>query len=158
MLSKRFLIISNIFFIVLIAIFVARHLIFRFNVSSKNPIEVQAGNSTNPAKPDCNYSLEYFNFHWKKESQNPKIIMLGNSLVRHGNWDSLLARNDVINRGISGDHLPCIYERLKFLKNSSAKIIFIEGGINDLPVGNTDTLFYYYSQIVKFWIKEKNFR
>lgn len=80
--------------------------------------------------------------------------MLGNSLIRHGNWDSLLQRNDVINRGISGDRLVCICERLKYLKNSKAKICFIEGGINDIPGKSLDSLFSYFKTITDFWISE----
>lgn len=82
--------------------------------------------------------------------------MLGNSLIRHGNWDSLLRREDVINRGISGDRLECICERLKYLKNNKAKICFIEGGINDIPWQNSDSLLHYFETIANFWISEGN--
>ena len=105
--------------------------------------------------PPCSYPLTYYDFHYRKETDNPSIIMLGNSLVRHAKWDSLLNRKDVINRGISGDNLRCMCERLSYLKNSSAKICFIEGGINDLPGKTADTLFKYYQQIVLFWLGEK---
>lgn len=100
---------------------------------------------------DCQYPLKYYDFHYRKETNTPSVIMLGNSLIRHGKWDSLLNRKDVINRGISGDNLKCICERLAYLKNSTAKIIFVEGGINDIPGNNVDTLYNYYKQIVNFW-------
>ncbi|MDP4283720.1 MAG: GDSL-type esterase/lipase family protein [Bacteroidota bacterium] len=81
--------------------------------------------------------------------------MLGNSLIRHGKWDSLLSRKDVINRGISGDRLKCICERLSYLDGYNPKICFIEGGINDLPGSNPDSLFEDYKQIVSYFKKRK---
>lgn len=107
-----------------------------------------------PAEPDCQYPLSQYDFHYRRDTDTPNIIMLGNSLIRNGNWDSLLNRKDVINRGISGDNLKCICERLAYLKNSTAKIIFIEHGINDIPENNINTLFNYYRQIVDYWHKE----
>jgi len=103
----------------------------------------------------CQYQLKNFDFHYYKEPDTISVIMLGNSFIRQGNWDSLLNRKDVINRGISGDHLRCICERLSYLKNSSAKIVFVEGGINDIPGNNVDTLFKYYREIISFWRAEK---
>lgn len=102
----------------------------------------------------CAYQLKYFDFHYRKEVDSPSVIMLGNSLIRHAKWDSLLDRKDIINRGISGDNLRCMCERLSYLKNSSAKIVFIEGGINDIPGSNLDSLYNYFHQIVNFWLTE----
>jgi len=106
----------------------------------------------------CAYELGRFDFHYKHETDSPAIIMLGNSIIRYGNWDSLLDRKDVINRGIGGDKLNCICERLSYIKSSKAKIVFIEGGINDIAghaLVNTDTLLSYYEQIVNFLLAEK---
>lgn len=103
---------------------------------------------------DCTYAFKYFDFHYKPECANPKIIMIGNSLTRQGQWTTLLKRKDVINRGISGDNLICICDRLKYLKGKNAKIWFIEGGINDIPGGSVEELFNYYKQIVDFVIQE----
>ncbi len=106
-------------------------------------------------KLKCQYKLTYFDFHYKKESLSPNIIMFGNSIIRHGKWDDLLERQDVINRGISGDNLPCMCERLKYLKNKNAKIWFIEGGINDLPHKTPISLFENYKSIIEF-VKSEN--
>jgi len=67
----------------------------------------------------------------------------------------LLGRKDVINRGIAGDNLPCICERLDYLKGKNAKIWFIEGGINDIPEKSPYELFNYYKEIIHFVIEEK---
>jgi lysophospholipase L1-like esterase len=120
-------------------------------ISSQTPIS----KTITPALLDCSYELKYFDFHYKKEIGSPKIIMLGNSIVRHGDWEKLLDRNDVINRGISGDKISCMVERLKYLKNFNAKIWFIEGGINDLPGNTPISIFNYYKDIIEF-IKNEN--
>ncbi|MGC3944041.1 MAG: GDSL-type esterase/lipase family protein [Chryseolinea sp.] len=80
----------------------------------------------------CEYSLENFDFHFKNETDSPSIVMLGNSLIRQGDWITLFGRNDIQNRGISGDRVNCMIGRLKFIERSPAKVIVIEGGINDV--------------------------
>jgi lysophospholipase L1-like esterase len=82
--------------------------------------------------------------------------MLGNSLTRLKDWTLILNRNDVVNRGISGDRTECICQRLVYLKGNSAKIWFIEGGINDI-IGNisVEEIFDNYIQIIDFVKNEK---
>ena len=151
---KKFLIITNLGTLAILLAVAVRHFEFKWRHRNPVPNETVKGKTADIEMP-CLYSLQYFDFHYERETENPTIIMLGNSLIRRCNWDRLLGRKNVINRGISGDHLPCICERLKYLKDSPAKIIFIEGGINDLPAGNTDTLFEYYAKIVNFWKEKK---
>lgn len=98
----------------------------------------------------CTYALEHFDYHYKTETDTPGIIMLGNSIVRQGNWTRLLKREDIINRGIAGDQLPCICERLKYMKGIGAKIWFLEGGINDLPEKDPVYLFEQYKKMILF--------
>ena len=142
---KRILLITNLLTLSILAfIFVKRY------QSRQGQKEI----ATTEVSP-CQYQLKYFDFHYRKEPDSVSVIMLGNSLIRQGNWDSLLNRKDVINRGISGDNLRCMCDRLSYLKNSTAKIVFVEGGINDIPGNNVDTLFKYYQQIISFWQAEK---
>jgi len=83
------------------------------------------------------------------EPTNPAIILIGDSLIRMGNWKRLLSRSDLINRGKGGETLGQIHERLKQLGNTTATIAFIGGGINDLPPSDSDTLFAEYQEIIK---------
>ena len=83
------------------------------------------------------------------EPQNPAIILIGDSLIRMGNWKRLLGRSDFINRGMGGETLNQIHKRLKQLGDTTATIIFIEGGINDLPPSDSDTLFAEYQEMTK---------
>ncbi|WP_198175011.1 GDSL-type esterase/lipase family protein [Spirosoma arboris] len=85
------------------------------------------------------------------EAKNPSIILLGDSLVELGNWEQLLNRADFINRGIGGDTLSHIQKRMKSLGAIRARIIFIEGGINDFPQSEPDSLFGKYQEIIAFW-------
>ncbi len=143
---KKVLIITNLLTLsILVFLFVRR---YQFQQNQKET-------ATTTQQLPCQYPLKYYDFHYRKETDSPAIIMLGNSLIRHAKWDSLLNRKDVINRGISGDNLKCICERLAYLKNYTAKIVFVEGGINDIPGNNVDTLFNYYQQIINFWWTEK---
>ena len=96
----------------------------------------------------CQYELSMFDFHYKQGPANYNIEMLGNSFIRAVSWDSLLNRTDVVNRGISGERLKCICERTVYLKNSPAKICFIEGGINDLPSRSGNDVFNDYINLV----------
>ena len=102
----------------------------------------------------CSYQLQHFDFHYKTESANPKIIMIGNSMVRSTDWVKLLHREDVINRGIAGDKIKCICERTKYLKGKGAKIWIIEGGINDLPAMRTNEVLKQFDMIVDFVVSE----
>jgi lysophospholipase L1-like esterase len=135
--KKKILLITNFLTLGLLAFFIIRE----GSQSKRNEL--------------CSYSLDDFDFHFKRDPESPSIILLGNSLIRHGKWDSLLHRSDISNRGISGDKLGCMLDRLKYLQGSSAKICFIEGGINDLPATDIDTLFNRYTRIVSFWKAKK---
>lgn len=104
---------------------------------------------------ECRYNLNLYDFHYKKDPDSVKIIMLGNSLIRHQDWDSLLQRNDIVNRGISGDNLECMCRRLHYLDSTKAKICFIEGGINDLPGAGIDSLVNSYKEMV-YYFKKRN--
>lgn len=146
--TKRFLIITNFVLLAILLTLGVRHVIFK--IRHAVPTVSLHKITSQEFLCKCEYSLEYFDFHYKKETGNPKIIMLGNSLIRHGNWEALLGRNDVINRGISGDKLCCILQRTKYLKNLGAKACFIEGGINDLPLKSTTELNIYFAKLVNF--------
>lgn len=64
-----------------------------------------------------------------------KIVMLGNSITHKVNWNELLNRNDVVERGISGDYTSGFLNRLNNIYELKPKICFLMGGINDLFYG-----------------------
>jgi len=61
-----------------------------------------------------------------------KIVMLGNSITHGGNWQMLLNRDDVAERGVVSDVLTGFYKRVQEIYKLNPKIIFTEGGINDI--------------------------
>lgn len=68
--------------------------------------------------------------------QAASVVMLGDSLVEHGNWNYLLGRNDVLNSGAPGFTTSHFVFMLRAeVLNHKPKVCFIEGGINDIAVG-----------------------
>ena len=60
------------------------------------------------------------------------IIMLGNSLTDGAEWNELLGNRHVKNRGIVGDIVQGMYERMEPILRGQPKKIFIMGGVNDI--------------------------
>jgi alpha-glucosidase len=70
----------------------------------------------------------------KKEKAT--IVLFGDSIIKGGEWNDLLDRNDVKNSGFGGfttSHLRWLIE--KNVIEYDPKICFVEGGINDIAVG-----------------------
>lgn len=65
-------------------------------------------------------------------SKKADIVMLGNSITEAADWNELLGRNDVLNRGISGDVTSGFLARMDYVYKSGPKICFVMGGINDI--------------------------
>jgi len=84
---------------------------------------------------------------FKKTVQNKNstvnIVMLGNSITAGGNWTELMARNDIVNQGISGDTIGGMLSRLQSIINLYPRLCFIMGGINDITMQISVTEIYY---------------
>lgn len=65
-------------------------------------------------------------------SKQANIVMLGTSLTQDIDWNELLNRGDIINRGYGGDLIAVMADRLPYIISVHPKICFIEGGINDI--------------------------
>jgi len=63
------------------------------------------------------------------------IIMLGNSLTDGAEWNELLKNPNVKNRGIIGDIVQGLYERMDPILKGKPKKIFILSGVNDVSHG-----------------------
>lgn len=73
--------------------------------------------------------MAYFN---KNSKQEYDVVLLGNSLIEAGNWDSLLHDFKILNYGIGGDITLGMLNRLDLIIKINPKVCFIEGGVNDL--------------------------
>ncbi|MGD9706502.1 MAG: GDSL-type esterase/lipase family protein [Candidatus Delongbacteria bacterium] len=60
------------------------------------------------------------------------IVMLGDSMTEFADWSELTGRDDVVNRGISGDITEGMLKRLDTVFKVKPKICFFMGGINDI--------------------------
>ncbi len=69
-------------------------------------------------------------FKLYKDSAN--IVMLGSSYTARVNWNELLGRHDITNRGIDGDVTAGLVNRLDDIQKLRPKVCFIEGGRNDI--------------------------
>ena len=61
-----------------------------------------------------------------------KIVMLGNSLINNGLWEELFPFGYLINRGISGDVVDGVCQRVEELVADQPAKIFLITGTNDL--------------------------
>lgn len=83
--------------------------------------------------PDAYSSIKRSGF--ESLIHRPKIVMLGDSLTDHGEWSELLAGEDIVNRGISGQTTGGVLERLNEVIVRRPERVFILVGINDLASG-----------------------
>lgn len=79
-----------------------------------------------------------------------KIIFLGTSLVAETDWNELLNRTDICNRGIGGDITAGILRRIDSYIKQNPRAIFLEAGTNDffwnLPM---DSVKQHYTEIIQ---------
>jgi lysophospholipase L1-like esterase len=83
------------------------------------------------------------------KTKSADIVMLGDSQIKGVDWNELLGRERIVNRGIPSDVLNGIKKRLDFVFNLNPKVVFIMGGVNDVynwtPV---EDIFKTYKEIV----------
>lgn len=77
------------------------------------------------------------------------IVFLGNSITYGGNWSELLGRERIVNRGIGGDNIPGMLNRLHQVYRLRPQLCFVMAGINDLYTdAPVDTVFWRYTQLI----------
>jgi lysophospholipase L1-like esterase len=79
------------------------------------------------------------------------IVMLGNSITSMADWNELLSRTDIANRGIGGDTTEGFLNRLtEDIFAFNPKICFIMGGLNDFSRGvPVNKVYINYIEILK---------
>jgi lysophospholipase L1-like esterase len=81
--------------------------------------------------------------------ESTDVVMLGNSITFGGNWNDLLGREKVVNRGIGGDNTLGMLHRMHSVYNLHPKICFIMAGINDLYAdASVETVLSNYIKII----------
>ncbi|MGD1961389.1 MAG: GDSL-type esterase/lipase family protein [Fulvivirga sp.] len=77
-----------------------------------------------------------------------EIIFLGNSLTDGAEWQEFFENPSVKNRGISGDDIPGVIDRLDEVTESGPLKIFLMIGANDLKCKPLDTILSEYQKLV----------
>jgi lysophospholipase L1-like esterase len=99
--------------------------------------------------PNYKQQIELYNIYKTKSAE---IVMLGDSNTKGVEWNELLGRENVINRGIPSDVLNGYKKRLDYIAKLNPKVVFIMGGVNDIynwtPV---DEIFKTYKEIVAYF-------
>lgn len=79
------------------------------------------------------------------------VMFLGNSITRRGPWEELLPIIRTTNRGVGGDVVKGIYNRLDDVIAAEPIAIFLMAGINDLtnPDSDVDKVWKDYEKVIK---------
>ncbi len=115
----------NVILLILLAVIVIRN-----NYLSKlGLILFQDSNHNYKSNREYKRQLDLYEVYSKKQCN---YVMLGNSITQYVNWNELLNRTDIINRGIGIDVTAGFKDRLNHVTNLNPKYCFIMGGINDI--------------------------
>lgn len=102
-----------------------------------------------------NYHLRVALFRSYK-TRHTDIVMLGNSLTEWVDWNELLGRTSIANRGIASDVTSGYLQRMEYVFNLSPKICFVEGGINDIYASVPVTVVFENFVAIIERLREKN--
>jgi lysophospholipase L1-like esterase len=92
---------------------------------------------------------EYTDLYAAYQPKQANIVMLGDSVTHNVEWNELLGRDDVVNRGIGGDNTLGMLRRIGFVYKLHPKICFVMGGVNDMKDGiSVEEVFDHYQKIV----------
>jgi lysophospholipase L1-like esterase len=70
-----------------------------------------------------------------QEHDSVVVVFLGDSHTHGADWNGMLGRDDVVNRGIPGDQVPGFLARVDEALALEPDYVFIMGGINDIYSG-----------------------
>ena len=91
----------------------------------------------------------HLQLHAIYRTKQTDVVMLGNSITFGVNWNELMGRSGIVNRGIPSDVLEGFSHRLSDIIQLHPTVVCILGGINDLyediPI---DTVFLRYRALV----------
>jgi lysophospholipase L1-like esterase len=150
------LIISNT--ITLIALFVVSfYYKLPMKLMNRLGVSVQSLTDYRPAVADANYRVAYDSKIEGRRSifqaykpKKFKIVMLGDSMTYGVDWNELLSRSDVANRGVEGDLTEGFRNRLSDIYNLNPEICLIMGGINDISSGiPVEEIFANFTKIIE---------
>ncbi len=83
------------------------------------------------------------------KTEKADVVMLGNSITFGVNWNELMGRTNIVNRGIGSDLTQGFLHRLEYVYNVHPKLCLIMGGINDIYENiSVEKIFENYTGII----------
>jgi len=139
---KRKLLISIIINIVLF-IAVILLLLSRLGVFTKPSLPEPE--SSNPSS----YVYEAVESTYETEINHAVVVFAGDSLTARCQWGELLDNDSILNRGIDGDTVEGLYDRIDEIISHDPAKLFVMIGSNDIDFGlDTDKSLEYYELIL----------
>jgi lysophospholipase L1-like esterase len=82
-------------------------------------------------KQNRNYTVQTELYDIYK-TEKADVVMLGNSITFGVNWNELMGRTKIVNRGIGSDNTSGILQRMEYIYKLHPQLCCIMGGINDI--------------------------
>ena len=82
-------------------------------------------------KQNRNYTIQTDLYEIYK-TEKADVVMLGNSITFGVNWNELMGRTQIVNRGIGSDNTFGFLQRMEYVYRLHPQLCCIMGGINDI--------------------------
>ena len=83
-------------------------------------------------------------------TEKADVVMLGNSITFGVNWNELMGRTAIVNRGIGSDITYGFLQRMEYVYKLHPKMCCVMGGINDIYVEiSVERIFENYITIIE---------
>lgn len=101
-----------------------------------------------------NFQIDHYlmknNLNEQMAKQDSVIVFIGDSQIEYGNWNELLNRGDILNRGIAGDVTSGVLARIEEVVRHNPTKVFIQVGTNDLSMGMAEKqIIEDYSRVIE---------
>lgn len=129
---------------------------FIFIIGKKGGISYVSAKIKNTISKDSQ-SKKLFPYYYDRKDlfshlkiKNNDIVFLGDSLTDYNEWAEAFSNPSIKNRGIAGDRIWGVYDRLDEITVGQPKKIFIMIGINDIgALESNNSIIDYYDKIIK---------
>lgn len=103
--------------------------------------------------PNYNLQIEMYDIYKTRQAD---IVMFGNSLTHGANWNELVGRKNIVERGIPSDITEGMLNRIDYILRLKPKVVFILAGLNDIYQWiPTEIIYTNYVRIISL-LKSKN--
>lgn len=100
-------------------------------------------------KQNGNYTIQTKLYDIYK-TEKADVVMLGNSITFGVNWNELMGRTKIVNRGIGSDNTVGFLQRMEYIYKLHPQLCCIMGGINDIYQDATvEKIFENYKKIIE---------